>query len=162
VARWALVRKDATGTTVDLRSFWNHVLADARTRDPEGDVGFQNGPAVLHDHIPVGGRANAGNYRFAASTDYAGSTWPLVMVAAREPLQLPIRTTGFQHRSQTTYLVFHSKSGSTGAIRRPDWPRPNPSGFTPRQGARSARPRVERTVTTPRSDFFGLGRFDPS
>jgi hypothetical protein len=53
------------------------------------------------------------------------------------PPPLPIRTASFQHRLRTAWLVFHSKSGSIGAIRRRDWPRPNLSGFTLRQGSRS-------------------------
>jgi len=40
--------------------------------DPERDIGFQNSPAVLHDHPQSGGRAKAGNSLFAAAADHAG------------------------------------------------------------------------------------------
>jgi hypothetical protein len=39
---------------MDLGRLRKHAAFGARTHDSKRDIGFQNGPAVLHDHIPVG------------------------------------------------------------------------------------------------------------
>jgi hypothetical protein len=46
--------QDAIRTTIDLGCLGKHAVAGAQTHDPERDIGFQNGPALLHDHVPVG------------------------------------------------------------------------------------------------------------
>jgi hypothetical protein len=46
--------QDAVRTVMDLGRLRKHAVVGARTYDSKRDIGFQNGPAVLDDHIPVG------------------------------------------------------------------------------------------------------------